>query len=737
MPLTKKIRKPGRKKPVRNILLCTTLAMGLIAFDVFSVSVRQLHMRSNTDLSEYVYSSNRRITTETALRGGIYDRNGNLIAQDSRTYDIVCILSKTRLHGDKSPAYITDIADTAKKLSTVLSADEETILNYLESAEAAGSYQTELGMYGRQLTEAQKTAIEEFELEGIEFNDSIQRIYPNGVFASNLIGYAQSDDEGNTVGKMGFEQILDSYLSGTDGYSDSQVDKNGTVLEGMQSKTVSADNGDNVYLTIDADVQNSLEESMQMTVDMFDEVTSVWGAAMEIKTGKVIAWGQWPSFDPNTLDITEYNNVGAQLPYEPGSTLKTFLWAAAINEGKYDGDAVTDGNQYCFIGDDNRNPVRTYSEENHGCIYNAHQNKYGMIDFDHGLIYSLNTVSAAIQNELLTPDLHLDYLRRFGFFTSVDTDGIQEHPGLLNFKWPGDKVSLSYGQGSTVNILQMLQAYSAIFSDGTMVKPYFVESIRDSYDNSTIYQAQTEVTGNPITPATAKQVQSILYRVVNDEDGTAVKFQIPECKLIGKTGTTQVAKDGMSYDETNITINSIMAALPADDPQILVYYGFQCKYDGTAGYRTEPQINFLRKVAITYGLSDSAIAVDSDDSETVTDKVLKTDMPALVNHSLEYAESKLSGSGTKVIKLGTGSTVVAQYPSEGDKISSNERVFLVTDKSSFEMPDLTGWTRKDITALWEVTNYKFTIEGSGRVVSQSIPPGSIVSKGTEILIKFE
>ena len=739
MPLAKdKKKKQGNiKKPVRRILICTSIALGLIAFDVFSVSVRQIHMRSGTDLSAYVNSSHVTVTTETALRGSIYDRNGVLIAQDNRTYDIICILSKTRVNGDKSPAYITDIEDAAEKIASVLNVDSNIILGYLQAAEEQGSYQTELGTYGRQLTQEQKEKIEAFELTGIEFEDSIQRIYPNGTFASNLIGYAQTNDEEITVGKMGLEQILDSYLSGTDGYSSSQVDKNGNILAGMQSEIVSAKNGDNVYLTIDADVQNSLEESMQMTASMFEDVTGIWGAAMEIKTGKVIAWGQYPSFDPNTLEITEYNNIGAELPYEPGSTLKTFIWAAAINEGKYDGDATTDGNQYCYTSDIYNNPVRTYSEDNYGCIYNAHETKYGSIDFDHGLIYSLNTVSAAIQNEVITPDIHLEYLKKFGFFSAVDTDGLQEQTGLLNFTYPGDKVSLSYGQGSTVTMLQLLQGYSAIFSDGTMVKPYFVESIKDSYDGSTVYQAETTVTGNPITAETAKEVQSILYHVVNDEDGTAVKFQIPECKLIGKTGTTEVATAEASYENSNITINSIMAALPADDPQILVYYAFQCKYDGTATYRTEPQINFLRKVAITYGLSDSAVVVDTDGNENTSATVTSSSMPSLLNHTLEYAESKLEGTGVNTILLGSGSTVVAQYPSAGTTVSTNDKIFLLTDKSSFVMPDMTGWTRSDVYALWNVTRYTFKVEGTGKVVSQSILPGTVVNKGTTIEVKFE
>ena len=96
-------------------------------------------------------------------------------------------------------------------------------------------------------------------------------------------------------------------------------------------------------------------------------------------------------------------------------------------------------------------------------------------------MYSSNVVAATIQTELLGSNKNLEYLKRFGFFQAVKTDGMPEETGYLNFTWPSDKIAISYGQGSTVTMLQMLQAYSAIFGDGTMKRPYYVESIRDFY----------------------------------------------------------------------------------------------------------------------------------------------------------------------------------------------------------------------------------------------------------------
>lgn len=725
-----------RNHSINKIFLITLVIICLVSSNVFMVSIGKVHILSGTDLSVYADNSNIVTETEQALRGNIYDRNGNVIAQDNKTYNIVCILDSSRPSVGDQVAYVKDKEHTAEVLSKILRMDKQKILDYLSQ----DKYQTELGLGGRNLSKSVKDEIEETDLTGIEFTDSIQRVYPNNTFASNLIGYAQSDESGTTVGKMGLELYLDSYLKGTDGSRTYQVDKDGYVLPGMKEEVVSAINGDDVYLTLDEGIQNTLEQAFDITNEQFN-MNRAWGGVMEVNTGKVVAWGQSNSYDPNTLDdISDYTNIGAQTPYEPGSTLKTFTWAAAINEGVYDGNATANGNEFCFVSDANNDPVQTYSEDNYGCIYNARKKTYGDIDLDHGLIYSLNTVAATIQTQYITPEKHLEYLKSFGFFEDVNTDGLPESSGLLNFTWPADKLSLSYGQGSTVTMLQLFQAYSSIFTDGTMKKPYFVEKIVDGYDSSNvIYQAETEITGEPISQETAKQVQSIMYRVANDEDGSARFYQIPECKIIAKTGTTQVASseasgDTNAYESSNTTIVSLMAALPADNPQVLVYYAFEADYNPNAHAMTDAITSVLRKVAQTYGFTNEDNSTNTKNS--VQQTVSLSQMLDLLNHSIQYANDKLSNSGTEVVVLGNGNTVIDQYPKSESSIASGQRVFLLTDTESFTMPDMSGWSRKDVVSLWAVTGYSFELSGEGSVTSQSIPSGTVVTKGETISVEF-
>lgn len=732
----KKNRKRIRRKPktVSTIMIVTLVTIMLLVTDVFCVAIGKTHPNSGTDLNLYVDSSNTVVDYTKAMRGNLYDRNGNVIAQDTRTYNIVCILDESRPSIDGEISYVKDKETTASALSKILMIDYDKVLALLNQ----DVYQTELGNAGRNLSKNTKDEIEALQLPGIEFTDSIQRLYPNHTFASNLIGYAIADESGSTVGQMGLELYLDSYLSGQDGKRVYQVDKNGYVLPGMKEENVSAVNGNDVYLTLDVSIQQALETAFKETEEKFN-ATSVWGGVMELDTGKVVAWGQSPSFDPNSLEnITNYNNIGSQSAYEPGSTMKTFVWAAAINEGKYDGSALADGNEFCWTSDADNNPSKTSQDNAMGaCIYNANRKKWGTVTLDDGLVYSLNSVAATIETEVITPAIYEQYLDDFGFFQKVDTDGLPESEGIKQFTWPADKLSLSYGQGSTVTMLQMFQAYSAIFSDGTMVKPYFVESIRDPYDSSNvIYQAETEATGNPITEESAKKIQSILYEVVNRSDGAARFFKIPECELIGKTGTAEVAGNDGKY-ESGRNIASVMLAMPADDPKVLVYYAFDAAYTVEMATYTEPQKSLLRKIAQVYGFSqdDSSVAVVTTD-ENADVELVETSMPSLLNHTVEYAKNQLDGSNTQLIVLGGGNNVIDQYPKTSDTLTSGDRVFLLTDSNSFEMPDLTGWTRKDVAALWSITGFGFELSGEGVVTSQSVPSGTTVTKGTVIQVVF-
>lgn len=710
--------KTKRTGIIRLLLFCTLAVSFVVAANVFLVAVGKRHLLSGTDLTAYVSNSNTVNETLISKRGYIYDKYGTILAQDVQTYNIICILNKDRLSASGKVAYVEDPVTTAKVLAQILDMDEMTIYQYLTPSDSRK--QTELGTKGRNLSKEVKEKIEATNLPGIEFVKSVKRSYPMGKFASYLIGFAQSDETGHTTGKMGLELFLDEELTGIDGKKSYQADKNGYILPGMKSEETPAVNGNDVYLTLDQGIQETLESSLELTMEMFN-ADKAWGAVMEIDTGKILAWGQAPSFDPNTRVIDDYTNYGSQMPYEAGSVMKVFTYAAAIDHGEYDGDTLVDSSPFCYAAK-NRNPYRVScsSGKSIGKIGNASDKQWGMISYDMGLVYSSNVVTSSIISDIIEPSVFEMYMDKFGFFKEVGSYGISETVGIKNFTWPSDKLALTYGQGSTVTMLQILQAYSAVFSDGTMVKPYFIEQISNS--DEIIYEAKTEVVDNPIREDTALKLQELMYMTANRDDGTARHYRIDETEIIAKTGTSQISIGG-SYNSGK-TISSVMVGLPADNPKYMVYYAFEADYDKNAHYKTEPVKQLLQKVAQTYNLTASLESLPNEEFS----EVVETTMPSLINHSLDYSLAKLEESKAEIIVLGSGKTVINQYPEAKSTLVNSSKVILLTDSGLLQMPNMIGWSRKDVTGFWQLTDIAVRFTGYGLVSEQSIVAGTTISK---------
>ncbi len=711
------------------------LVFSMTIINVVAVSIFQYHPMSQVDLEPYVSSSNLIEETLVSKRGYIYDKNGSIIAQDVKTYNIICYLDDSRVTGKGEPAYVVDPVFAAQQLAPILNDDFENIVTFLS---ADNLYQTELGNSGRNLSQEIKEEIEAIidpstgkKLSGIEFVESVKRSYPMGEFASYLIGFAQTDETGHTIGKMGVEDHLNDELMGVDGERTYQAGKNNVILPGMRYEETPAINGNDVYLTLDQEIQEALETSFEITKTQFD-ADRIWGSVMEVDSGKILAWGQTPTFDPNELIIEDYSNSGSELPYEPGSTMKVFTYAAAIDSGVYPEETLVDSTTFCY-GSSGKTPIRVACNSSNklGEINNANNRNWGMISYDDGFVYSSNVATSSLLTNYLEDSVFEEYLYDFGFFNEVESDYISEINGIIKYTWPVEKLALTYGQGSTVTMLQLLQAFSAVFSDGTMVKPYYVDEIRSSYDNQEVlFKSQTEVVSNPITSTTAKKVQELMYDTANLDYGTARYYRIDETSIIAKTGTSQVAVDG-SYDSGK-TISSIVIGLPAEDPQYLVYYAFEADYDKDSHVQTEAVKLLLQKVAQTYNLSQ---ATNTTTQEVVT--VKEEIMPTLINQSLDYSLRKLEEIGVEVHVLGNQDTVINQHPLGDTTVVTNEKVFLLTDKSTVLMPNMIGWTRSEVTDFWKITGFPVIINGQGIVTSQSLTQGSQMDVTMELTVFLE
>jgi len=690
----------------------------IISSNVFVVSIVGYHVHSAKDINEQ--SANIHIATKSLLakRGNILDINGSVIVHDVISYTLIAYLDPDRKIGS-SPRYVVDKEASAQALAPILGVSEATVLANLNR----NSKQTEFGTKGRNLTLAQKTAIEALNMPGFDFIRTVTRNYPMKIFASHLIGFAQYDATKDAlVGKMGVEAIFNNLLSGQNGYEKFRVDKNGyRMLDGNLDEAATVD-GATIVLTLDKGVQESLEMAFDITIKNHN-AELVWGSVMEIATGRILAWGHAPSFDPNNINIENYTNVGMQYAYEPGSTMKTFTYAAAMDIGKYDGTALFDSKSF-RMGIENGMPVRAEDSRKTFAIINNYRNRsYGMVDFDFGYLMSLNTGIATLLTTVLPPSTYEEYLDKFGFFKPVNTDVYPEVSGVKNFRYPLEMLTTGFGQGSSVTMLQMLQAYSAIFSDGTMVKPYFIEKIFDENTNEIIYQAQPTIVGKPIKESTARQMQALMDRTIND-GGSSSYYRIPEVRSIGKTGTSQVAIDGDYSKDKNIF--SAMTALPAENPKYMVYYAFLAPSSTLAHRQTEAVQHIFRRLSLTYGV------FSQDDQVVETAPVVELQIPNFINRTTTSFLTWNALMNLPVTIIGDGERIINQYPKLDSTILTTQRMFVLTDGNQISMPDMTGWSRKDVTTFWLLSNKAVVIEGSGLVRSQSI--GEILTDQSELSV---
>ena len=260
--------------------------------------------------------------------------------------------------------------------------DKDSILKYLNKT---GVYQTEFGAKGRGLTELEKDTIKAANLPGIDFIETTKRYYPYGDFASYLVGYAKENKDGVVVGELGIEKSFNELLSGEDGYTEYQKDRNGYKIAGTKEVTKEAINGSSVYLTIDSNVQFFVEKALSK-MENYD-ANRMTIVVAEAKTGKILAYATNPSFDPNKRNIKTYLDDVSGVAFEPGSTMKIYTYMAALENGVYNGKATYKSGSFTTK---DKTVIRDWNNVG-----------WGWINYDQGFIYSSNTGVVNMMNKYM------------------------------------------------------------------------------------------------------------------------------------------------------------------------------------------------------------------------------------------------------------------------------------------------------------------------------------------------
>ena len=682
-----------------GIVLLFGLVIGKLIYVSISTNI------DNINIKNFALSRTTGSKTLYASRGSIYDVSGEILAENVNSYTVIAYLDSKRTTNLKKPLHVVDIESTVNALAPLIGMDADRMRTLLSK----DAYQVELGPEGRGISELLKEKIEKLNLPGIDFIKESKRYYPYGTFASYIIGYAKKNDNGEIVGEMGIESYFDQELSGENGYYKYQKDAYGYKIANTPVQEKKAKNGYNIELTIDRNVQMYLENAIN---DLIQNYSTDWVIATiaDAKTGAIVGSASSPTFDPNKLNITNYNNPLVSYTYEPGSTMKIFSFATSIEKGQYKGDELYDSGKI---------NVDEYE------IKDWNDKGWGRITYDVGFTYSSN-VAATLLAQKLGKETLLDYYTDLGFGQKTGIELLGEMKGKVNFMYASELASASYGQGITVTPIQMIQALTTITNGGTLLKPYVVNKITDQ-NGKIIEEGKREEIKKIYSEDTINKIIDLMDKTVNGDDNLATgkAYQTDQVRLIGKTGTAQYISETGGYTSGTKNIRSFAGMFPKDDPQYIIYVAIK-DLEGTSSAIGGMTKSIVESIAKYKNLSDRES--NKDESKYV---VLDNYLNKNKNDVISLLESK----GLKPIVVGDGDVVVNQYPIKNKNIIIGSKVYLKTNSDNKNMIDITGWNKTEVINLMNFMEGDYEINGVGKVVSFNIPVGNAISE--KVIINME
>lgn len=783
----KKRQEPDRRAN-RTILMRTLFLMvvcGVVAFVPLFGKLYQLQIVQHDELQAKALDQQTWDQAVTANRGTIYDSKGSPLAMSAEAYYIQLspreIMTCQKNYQDKvAKAQAENDAEKRKKLmpdypeptnesiaenmAAILGVDKDKILKRLAKTNS--------------MSEIIKTQVESEEADkvreyvtnnglssGIYIMPSAKRYYPYSSLASQVIGWVNTNDN---HGAYGMEAIYDEELGGQVGRIVTAKNGRGTQMLYRYEDYEDAVDGNNLHLTIDATIQYYCERILAEGVEKFEAQNGGFIIAMDPKTGGILAWANSPTYDLNdprsitdpnltanlkavmndstltdeqknekSLDILyqQWSNKAINDTYEPGSTFKSMVLAAALEEG-----VVNENTSFTCTG---AATVKGYPKP----IRCSKRTGHGTQSLARAVANSCNPAFIAIGQKLGTEKFY-DYLEAFGFREKTGIDLMGEPTPNDNIMWPRDKFTsvdlavASFGQRFEVTPIQLITAASSVVNGGHLMKPYVVESITDANGNVLKHTEPTEVR-QVISEQTSERCRSILEGVVKPP-GTGKQAYVAGYRIGGKTGSSETKED-------DHTIVSFLGFAPADDPKVIVLLA----YDNPKP--TGPNSNFTaggyyisggNMAALQAGkllpdiLDYMGVAKQYSEEEKAA---MDMPVPGVTGMTLADATAKLKENGLDVRTVGDGDTVTAQIPAQGVAIPGGSKVILYmgaekpTEKVT--VPKVTGMTREK--AQETMANAGLYLKSTGLTVgedvkaeSQSISEGTQVEQGTVIEVHF-
>ena len=709
-----------RRKPAQNRQHVgqNLMVLSIFIFFVFIINfvvIIGTDSKFGVDLSTQAAKSYNTKTTVAAKRGTIYDRNGNVLAEDSTSYSIYAIVSTSYVSATREKLYVQDsqfdkVADILKDKLGIEKSDA------LAQLRTKGAYQVSFGLKGKGITYSVKEDLEktfkDAGIKGMAFEATTSRMYPNGTFASEFLGRAEAvenkkDGSYSLVGQTGLERSLNSLLTGKDGEAIYEKDKDGNTLLGTETITKEAIDGKNIYTTLSAPLQTFLETQM----DTFMEQTKGVNASATVvnaKTGEILATTQRPTYNSNTLEGQtkkgyDWVNRLYEAQYEPGSTMKVMLLSAAINNGSFNPNATYS----------NANGIKVDDVEINDWSINEGVSTGRTMSFAQGFSYSSNVGMTMLEQDM-GDKVWSNYLSLYKFGLPTRFGMVGESSGIVSRNSVNIAQS-SFGQGISVTQVQMLRAFTAISNNGIMLEPQFIKQVADT-NKGTVRTAKKEVIGKPVSKQAASETLNYMISVGTDpEFGTLYNksegspiIQVGNYDVAVKSGTAQVAdeKTGTYKVGTNETLNSVVAMVPT-------------------------VVNPVLEEAMSIGATlDASVSEGSGKTEETSYQT-----GDIIGKTPGETANTLRQNLIHPIVLGVGNKIEKVSVDAKADIKANEQILIMTNDFT-ELPDMYGWTKKNVETFAKWKGIKITYKGgkSGTVTKQSVAAGKALSKTKKITI---
>lgn len=671
-----------------------------VIFILFIILVLRLFWIQVINSAEYEHKAlNQRVKefVVNSERGIIYDNTGRKLAVSLPAKTVVAL-----------PDNVINPEKTATELAKLLNIGYSTIYRRITSDAAAIFLQRKVDNNLYQKIEAKN-------LKGITFTEESKRYYPEGELASHIIGFTGIDNNGLN----GLELSYNNHLSGKAGKMIIERDAEGKTIPNGIREAVPGRDGYNVHLTIDQVIQYMAEKELKNAEKKFD-FSGGSVIVMDSSNGDVLAMANTPTFNPNQFGEypdENWKNRAINDVFEPGSTFKIITAASALEEGVItENDILTDPGHIFVEGEE----INCWSRYGHG-----------KQSFAEVVKNSCNPGFVEVGLKM-DKETFYSYIKAFGFGEQTGVRLPAEARGIIpeyNRIGPVELATFSFGHGLSVTPIQLAAAISSIANGGKLMRPRLVKEV-DTGNSSANIINEPQVVRQVISEDTADKTKELLKQVV--ESGTGTQAAIEGYEIGGKTGTAK------HYNE-DVYDSSFIGIVSADDRNLVV---LTILYDiqGETYYGSQTAAPVFRNLTSNI-LNYLNIKPKTKQENSYENNKQEVEVPNLIGESLLNAESNLRGKGFNVKLIGDGDIVKDQLPAAGVKTNYNSTVWLFADKKEKEeillvVPDFRGMKAIEAVKLARQKGLNLILDGSGKVIGQSVYPGKRIKSSKKINLKL-